>query len=278
MKNQPKTPGTAAIVAGQHLNVATLPLPILWGDKEANMKAVEAALGRLREGTDLLVLPELFTTGYSDDPQAMGELAEPLSGPTVSRIHEWARRHNAAIAGSFLARTANRLYNRGFFIEPSGEETFYDKRHLFTLSREPSIISQGQDPVRIVRYRGWNVALVVCYDLRFPVWCRNVRNAYDVLLVCANWPKARGYAWEHLLIARAIETQACVVGGNRGGRDTYGDYEGLSQIYDGRGYPVGVVDEATGIIYASLDKARQEDYRRNFPVVDSSDDFSLEGF
>ena len=255
------------------LRVAALPLAIEWADKKTNLAAVDAAFDALPEGTDVVVLPELFSTGYADDEKLLADMAERNTEGTVDFIKSRAARHSCAIAGSFLASTHPHVYNRGFFIEPSGEETFYDKRHLFSLSREAVIFRPGTEPVKAVRFRGWNIALIVCYDLRFPVWCRCVRNHYDLLLVAANWPKARGYAWEHLLIARAIENQCCVVGADRGGKDLYGDYDGLSQIYDGRGMPVG--RQCGPFIVADLSRAEQDNYRRNFPVADDADDFKL---
>lgn len=257
------------------LRVAALPLAIEWADKDANIAAVEKALEKLPAGTDVIVLPELFSTGYSDDPDVLAALAERNTGATVDKIKEWAARTGAAIAGSYLASTHPKIYNRGFFIEPSGEETFYDKRHLFSLSKEAQLFAPGDERPRIVRFRGWNISLIVCYDLRFPVWCRCRQGEYDLLLVTANWPKARGYAWEHLLIARAIENQCCVVGANRGGSDVYGDYAGLTYIFDGRGMAVGVQPPDCPFIVADLDGERQESYRRNFPVLNDADDFLI---
>lgn len=258
------------------LRVAALPLAIEWADKDANIAAVEKALEKLPAGTDVIVLPELFSTGYSDDPDVLAALAERNTGATVDKIKEWAARTGAAIAGSYLASTHPKIYNRGFFIEPSGEETFYDKRHLFSLSKEAQLFAPGDERPRIVRFRGWNISLIVCYDLRFPVWCRCRQGEYDLLLVTANWPKARGYAWEHLLIARAIENQCCVVGANRGGSDVYGDYAGLTYIFDGRGMAVGVQPPDSPFIVADLDGERQESYRRNFPVLNAADDFLIQ--
>ncbi|MDE6158440.1 MAG: nitrilase family protein [Muribaculaceae bacterium] len=253
--------------------VSVLPLAIEWADKKANLKAVEEAFRQLPEGTDLVVLPELFSTGYSDDPDLMRELAERNTGATIDFIRRLSGDYGVAVAGSFLASTPPHIYNRAFFIEPSGEETYYDKRHLFSLSSEAKIMRRGSDAPKVVRFRGWNIAMIVCYDLRFPVWCRVRRNHYDMLVVPANWPKARGYAWEHLLIARAIENQCCVVGADRGGKDFYGDYEGLSRVYDSRGMSVG---ETSGMfVTAELSRSRQDDFRRSFPVSDDADDFRV---
>lgn len=256
------------------LNVAALALDIVWADRDANIKKVAAMMTSLPAETDLVVLPELFSTGFINDPQLLTDLPETNSGETIRQLGELARMHNVAIAGSFLARTGPGVYNRAFFIEPSGDETFYDKRHLFSLSNEAKSMSRGDKAPAIVRFRGWNIALIVCYDLRFPAWCRSRDNSYDLLLVPANWPEARAYAWEHLLIARAIENQACVVGANRGGRDDYGSYENLTYIFDSMGKPVGS-SLRPGVIYARLDRNSIDEWRRRFPVAADSDRFDL---
>lgn len=255
--------------------MATLPLPIVAADKQANIAAVEAALEKLPEGTDVVVLPELFSTGYSGDAGLMASLAERNTGDTVDTIREWARRTGAAFAGSFLASTHPHLYNRGFFIEPCGDETFYDKHHLFSLSSEARVFAPGHERVPVVRFRGWNVALIVCYDLRFPVWCRSRHGEYDLLLVCANWPRARAYAWEHLLIARAIENQCCLVGANRGGEDEFGNYDGLSYIFDSRGMAVGVLPADSPFIVADLSHKDLTAFRDKFPAWRDADSFEI---
>lgn len=257
------------------LRVAALPLDIAQGDKQANLDAVERAMTRLPEGTDVVVLPELFSTGYIDDAEQIAALAERNTGATVDFLRALAARHSVAIAGSFLAFTAPHYYNRGFVIEPNGDETFYDKRHLFSIGSEAARLTPGDRRMAPVRFRGWNMELIVCYDLRFPVWCRARHADYDLLLVVANWPASRGYAFTQLLIARAIENQAAVVGCNRGGADAFGSCDGLTQIFDSRGMPVGVKPDDCPFVVADLSRSRQDDYRRNFPVAADADDFEL---
>lgn len=258
-----------------NLRVAALPMPIVWADKEANMRIVEQAFARLPQGTDLVVLPELFSTGFADDFELIADLAERNTGPTIDFVKRLAHEHGVAVAGTFLASTPPHLYNRAFVIEPSGEETFYDKRHLFSPGSEAAIMRAGTAPLPVVRFRGWNIAVAVCYDLRFPVWCRNRGMRYDMLVVPANWPSSRGYAWRQLLIARAIENQCCVVGADRGGKDFYGEYDGLSEIYDYRGMPVGEV--AGQFIVAALSREKQDTCRSSFPVSADADDFCIAG-
>lgn len=265
---------TTTPVAGV-LNVALLPLNIRWAEKQSNLDDVATSLTVLPASTDLLVLPELFSTGYCDDPQLMRDMAEPVDGPTMSLVRTWAARYNIAVAGSYLALEGDGIYNRGFFVEPSGDTTYYDKKHLFSLSSESSIFRAGTTHIPVVRFRGWNIAMIICYDLRFPVWCRSRNYRYDLLLVPANWPQSRGYAFEHLLIARAIENQCAVAGCDRGGSDQYGDYDGLSQIFDGRGMPVGELNGP--FVYAALRRDKLESYRRHFPISRDSDEFEIVG-
>ena len=260
-----------------NLRIISIPLDIEWANPQANLMALEAALRRLPGGTDIAVVPELFTTGFVNDPALGADVAETNTGVTVGALHDMAARYGTALCGSFMACTGHKYYNRGFFIEPSGDETFYDKHHLFCVSAESKVFAPGTEAIPVVRYRGWNVAMIICYDLRFPAWCRNRGRAYDMLLVPANWASARGYAWEHLLIARAIENQAVVVGANRSGKDDYGDYTGLTYIFDATGHPAGVgADDCyPGAVKAevSLDELRRA--RRRLPVGDDADDFIL---
>lgn len=256
------------------LRVASLPLDIQWAEKEANLEAVRNAMMSLPEGTDIVVLPELFSTGYNPDTDTLTELAERNSGPTIDFLKSLAAEYSVAIAGSYLAFTPPHLYNRGFFIEPNGDETFYDKRHLFSIGSEAEIFAPGTDRMPIVRFRGWNVSMIICYDLRFPVWSR-CRNAdYDILLVPSSWPQARGYAFTHLAIARAIENQCSVVAADRGGSDNFGKYDGLTQIFDYRGKAVGT--QVGPFIVADLSRKKQDHYRHTFPAFNDADEFTLQ--
>lgn len=259
------------------LKIALLALDIVWADPRANIEAVEHFMERIGPGTDIVALPELFTTAFVQDKVLLAQLAETNSGPTVSALKTLARKYDCAISGSFSAcdDDHSRIYNRAFFIEPDGRETYYDKRHLFTLSSESDIYTAGNTCVPVVEFRGWNVALLVCYDIRYPVWTRNVGHRYDLMLVAANWPNARGYAWTHLVIARAIENQSVYVGADRSGTDDYGNYDGLSQIYDANGYPVGEELSGMPVIVATVSKDDVLKARRRLPVIDSADAFDF---
>ena len=257
------------------INIATLPLDIAIADKAANLRAVAQAFEMLPKGTDIVVLPELFSTGFSSDEAQMRSLAERNTGATIDFLKALAAKYSTAIAGTYLAETAPHLYNRAFFIEPNGDETFYDKRHLFSLSSEANIFAAGNSIPKPIRFRRWEIAMIVCYDLRFPVWSRNTGNKYDLLLVPANWPQSRAYAWEHLLIARAIENQCAVVGADRGGSDEFGVYDGLSQIYDCKGLPVGKTIPNCPFIVARIDRRAQDEFRQKFPVSNDADKFEI---
>lgn len=258
------------------LRIALIEDEIVHADKQANLERLSRHMPNIPEDTDLVVLPELFTTGYITHPEAALNLAERNTGDTMTTLKQLAARYSVAFAGSFLAHTAGRVYNRGFFIEPNDEETFYDKRHLFTMSGEDKVYTRGTLSAPIIRYRGFNIKLVICYDLRFPVFCRNVRNNYDILLVVANWPQARVMAWKQLLLARAIENECYVCGVNRCGTDEQGlSYsEGSSIIVDFKGKVIA--QRGSGpIVAADLSPAHLEQFRDKFPAWRDADPFQL---
>lgn len=258
------------------LKVCMLPLEIKWGDKESNLSRLEEMMKLMHPETDLLVLPETFSTGF---PSLAGKedvriLAERNSGITMERIAGLASRFNVAIAGSFIADTGGLLFNRAFFAEPSGDLSFADKKHLFTMAGEHNVFSPGHSRLHI-RFRGWEIAMVVCYDIRFPVWCRNRACGYDLLLAVANWPDLREYAWRQLLIARSIENQAYVCGVNCKGTDPLGfSYSGNADTFDFKGKPVTVSDK-NGLSYALFDRNKLEAFRKKFPAWNDADDFRI---
>lgn len=259
------------------LKVCLMPMQITWGDKEANLAALEQQIQLVHPLTDLLILPETFSTGFPSglDKEEVRVMAERNTGATIDRIKELSARYGIAIAGTFVADTGGSLYNRAFFIEPSGEETFEDKRHLFTMAGENKVFSRGYDRMKI-RFRGWNLAMIVCYDIRFPVWCRNVNNEYDALIAVANWPKVRVGAWNTLLPARAIENLAYVCGVDCRGVDHAGfEYDGSSAVYDFKGKDISVRVDEQGLIYATLNRENLEKFRSKFPAWADADSFIL---
>jgi len=259
------------------LKVCLFPMEIFWDDKEANLRTLSEMASQVHPETDLLILPETFSTGFpvGKDKEEVRPMAERNTGMTVDLLKEISSRHKFAIAGSFVADSGGSLYNRAFFIEPSGDETFEDKHHLFTMAGEDKVFSRGYDRLKI-RYRGWNLSMVVCYDIRFPVWCRNVCNEYDALIVVANWPEVRVSAWNTLLPARAIENEAYVCAVDCKGTDSKGyTYDGSSAVYDFKGKDVSVRFDQNGLIYATLSRDRLDSFREKFPAWRDADPFTL---
>jgi len=208
---------------------------IHWADKTANLQRTEKQLTELAGKTDLVVLPEMFTTGFCTDQL---ELAETMEGQTVRTLQKWAQTYNLAITGSFIANENDKIFNRSFFVFPDGKIETADKRHLFSMGGEDQYFSAG-DRKLIANYCGFNIRLLVCYDVRFPVWARNLNNEYDLLIYVANFPKNRIKSWDILLQARAIENQAYVCGVNRVGTDGLSiDYNGHSTLLDFKATPL----------------------------------------
>ena len=196
---------------------------IHWADKDANLQKAETQLLALAGKTDLVVFPEMFSTGFCTDQP---DLAETMEGKSISQLKNWAVKYNFAITGSLIISENGQNFNRGFFIFPDGKVETVDKRHLFSLGGENNHFNAGNKKT-IVNYCGFNIRLLICYDVRFPVWARNVNNDYDLLIFVANFPKNRIKVWDILLQARAIENQAYVCGVNCIGTD------GLGTTYNG---------------------------------------------
>ncbi len=261
----------------RNLKVTLIEEDIVWGDKAANLAQLQQRMQNMADDTDLVVLPEQFSTGIlTSEPDRAAELAERNTGDTMRLLHQLAQQYRVAICGSFLACTAAQLYNRAFFIEPNGEETFYDKKHLFTFGNEQLVFNAGHTQAPIIRFRGFNIKLVICYDLRFPVFCRNVKNNYDILVVVASWPRAREYAWRQLLIARALENECYVIGVNRCGTDPNGVEfgEGSSLVVDFKGKVIAQ-RMTSPIITTELNPALLAQFREKFPAWRDADEFRL---
>lgn len=216
------------------LKISIIQDNIIWADIKANLEKVEAHIKSL-VGTDLVVLPEMFSTGFCTDQPG---LAEEMSGQTVHALKQLAVNYQLAIAGSFIARENGQNYNRGFFVFPNGVIKIADKRHLFSIGGEHNHFSPGTEKL-IVNYCGFNIRLLICYDIRFPVWARNVDNEYDLLIYVANFPQNRIRSWDVLLQARAIENLSYVCGVNCIGTDGLGiKYNGHSALLDFKGNPL----------------------------------------
>ncbi|MDR2384418.1 MAG: nitrilase family protein [Tannerella sp.] len=256
----------------ENLRVSLVQTDIVWEDIDRNISHAGDLLSRLKGKTDLAVLPEMFSTGFTLFPE---NLAEAGDGKTISTVKQYAQEFDFALAGSFIAVENGKFYNRAFFITPSGDEYYCDKRHLFGFSGEDKHFSCGTKRL-IVGYKNWNICLMICYDLRFPVWCRNVDNVYDVLVFTANWPHSRKPAWETLLKARAIENLCYAVGVNRTGSDgNKVTYSGGTYIFSPKGemlLDLGTEEKTDSF---ELDKKELDRIRTKFPVWKDADLFEL---
>ncbi len=243
-----------------------------WEKSDANRAELEEIIMALKEETDLIVLPETFSTGFSSNAI---ELAEPMNFTTHKWMKQIAAQTQAAICGSFLVKVGSSIFNRFLFVKPDGETEFYDKKHLFSIGSEKEQFSAGNSQI-IVSWKGWNIKPLICYDLRFPVWARNINLEYDLLIYSANWPAARQDVWNTLLKARAIENQSFVVGVNRVGIDGNNiQYQGGSQIIHPKGYQLDTLPSNQSYLQVHLSKSELDTFRNKFPVHLDADKFSL---
>ena len=251
-----------------------------WHDPAGNRAHYAQLIAPLHGTTDLIVLPETFTSGFSND--AIGD-AETMDGPTVAWIREQATKLDAAVTGSVQLRTDAGVFNRMLFATPDGKLTHYDKRHLFSFAKEHERYAAGHGRV-VVEWKGWRILLQVCYDLRFPVFSRNFIDAardglpnYDLALYVANWPAVRAYPWKTLLRARAIENLSYVVGVNRVGSDGNGlRYSGDSAAIDFLGHPLSEAADEEVVSTMLLQAAPLIEHRAKFPALLDGDRFRLE--
>lgn len=250
------------------MRIAVCQTDMEWMNPERNLERLEPLVAGA--GADLVLLPEMFATGFV---LRAAEAAEPEGGPIAATLQRWARRYGCAIAGSLAVSEGGRFYNRMLFVYPSGEYLGYDKRHLFAPGGEADEYTPGDRRV-VVTYRGVRFLLLVCYDLRFPVWSRS-RDDYDAILCCASWPASRRDVWRTLLRARAIENQCFVAGANRAGRDPVSHYSGDSVLLDCRGRALAEAGADPATLVAPFDLGEQRLFREKFPVWRDADDFRL---
>jgi omega-amidase len=253
------------------MRVALIQSVIIWEDPQANRTYFETEINTISEAIDLIVLPEMFSTGFTMNPSA---IAETMQGETVSWMQSLAKAKNVAITGSVVIEESANYYNRMLFIFPSGEIQHYDKRHLFTLAGEDKVYTKGTQKL-IIDYLGWKICPFICYDLRFPVFSRNTDD-YDLLIYVASWPKVRINAWDTLIKARAIENMSYAIGVNRVGEDNNGyQYTGHSQLVDYLGEYLIEPTEAKGILIAILDKSKMLEVRKKLPFLSDKDVFEI---
>lgn len=254
------------------LKVALIQSDLVWENPKKNRKNFSEKIKSLVQEVDVIVLPEMFATGFTMNAET---IAETMDGKTVAWMRKKALKTGAAIVGSLIIKEAGNYYNRLLFVEPTGTVTTYDKRHTFTLAGEDKVYSKGDKKV-VIDYKGWKICALVCYDLRFPVWARNVEN-YDALLYVANWPKARILAWDILLKARAIENVSYAIGVNRVGLDeAQNEYSGNSSVYDVLGNAITTIKpNREQIEVVTLDKSHINYYRNKLKFLDDKDTFIL---
>lgn len=255
------------------LKISLVQTDIVWENKQENLFRIGNKLKELKGKTDIAVLPEMFSTGFSMRSE---ELAETIEGKTIETIKRWSKEYGFAITGSFIALENNLRFNRAFFLTPTGEEYYYDKHHLFRMGDEPNHFEAGNRKL-VLNYLGWNICLMVCYDLRFPAWCRNIQNEYDLFIIVASWPAPRRRAWETLLCARAIENLSYVCGVNRIGTDGHGlKYSGQSALYNAKGEAMTEFpDNEEGIRTVEIDLESLKLLRNKFPTWKDADSFTF---
>jgi predicted amidohydrolase len=267
----------------QDLNVSLMQTELFWENKTQNLAHFSALINSIIEQTDIIVLPEMFTTGFSMQPELF---AETMSSETVKWMLHTAKEKDAVLTGSVIIKEGEKYYNRLIWAQPNGETFYYDKRHLFTLSSEEQHYSAGKEKL-MVKYKGWKICPLICYDLRFPVWCRNSRQTtghrsqlqngvYDLLLFVANWPEKRSAAWKTLLQARAIENQAYAIGVNRIGNDGNNIYHsGNSSVIDPMGDVVFSQSDLPFVKTFTLSKERLLFVREKLPFLNDADNYSI---
>jgi predicted amidohydrolase len=255
------------------LKIALIQSDLVWENPEHNRENFTQKIENISEEVDLIILPEMFATGFTMNAE---KVAESMDGDTVSWMQTMARNVNTAVVGSLVIKENGNYYNRLLFVEASGYISTYNKRHTFTLVGENKVYTAGTEKV-IINYKGWKICPLVCYDLRFPVWSRNIAD-YDILLYVANWPKPRVSAWDILLKARAIENMSYCIGVNRVGVDgVNSEYSGHSACYDVLGNVMTCFEPfKEQIEIVVLEKRHIEAYRNKLKFLDDRDAFSIQ--
>lgn len=259
----------------EQLKITLIQQDLHWEKIDANLAQFEELIWDHNQSSDLIVLPEMFTTGFSMNAR---DLAEPMNSKTFRWMRQQAEQHQAVIAGSYMINEHGIYSNRFFAVYPDSSFSYYDKRHLFALGGEAGPFTPGRDRV-IFEVKGWQIMPMICYDLRFPVWARQQATEgweYDLLLYVANWPEARINAWDTLLQARAIENLSYTVGVNRLGTDGVGlNYVGHSNAYDFLGKPLLPVSEEPFVHHVTLSAEALDGFRQRFPFNVEADRFTI---
>lgn len=258
----------------QDLIITTIQTHLFWEDVQQNLIHLDKKINDIVMPVDVIVLPEMFTTGFTMNP---AQLAEEHEGKGLQWMQQKSKEKNCVIVGSISVKENTNFYNRLYWTKPDGTYEYYDKRHLFRMGNEHQHYTAG-DKKLIIEYKGWKICPLVCYDLRFPVWSRNTRdNTFDILIYVANWPEVRSYPWKQLLIARAIENQVYVVGVNRIGEDgNQIKHSGDTCIINPRGEVISktLAHEDKSETLALSNNYLQE-FRKLFPVMMDGDAFEI---
>ncbi|OYU85281.1 MAG: amidohydrolase [Flavobacterium sp. BFFFF2] len=250
--------------------IALLSFDLVWEQPAANRLYLDTQLEALPAGVDLVVLPEMFSTGFSMNPEKIAELHQ--DSETLGWMQDWANKKSIAITGSLAIKDQGQFYNRLYFVEPLNVVHHYDKRHLFGFAGENKVYTPGADRL-VVSYKGVKICPLICYDLRFPVFSRNTEN-FDLLLYVANWPKVRISVWDALLRARAIENQCFVIGVNRTGFDGSGwEFSGHTQAIDMAGNYLLSPQQTKGCFVVELDLMARNNFLQQFPFLKDQDAF-----
>lgn len=261
-----------------NLQITTIQLDLVWENPAINYERVEFYLKTISTGQDIIILPEMFTTGFSMNTEVSEEFSPNMT--SLIRMKEWSKFTDAAIVGSISVKEGSQFYNRLFFVKPDGSYVYYDKRHLFRLSDENKYFTKGNKSV-VVEWRSWRIKPLICYDLRFPLWSRNAMLEndvadFDLLIYVASWPAIRVHAWKSLLLARAIENQVYCIGANRCGKDGDGyEYSGDSLVYDPLGQVIGNAGNSESCLSLQLNAEELINQRNRFPVLKDADTFHI---
>ena len=261
------------------LTITTIQSNLYWQDKEANLQMLEQKINSIDQKTELVILPEMFSTGFSMQPETY---AETMEGETIQWMQRVSKENGIILTGSVIIEEGGNYFNRLIWMLPNGQMGHYNKRHLFAYAEEDKFYAAGNKRL-IASVKGWKINLQVCYDLRFPVWARQQstdnNTEYDVLIYVANWPEKRNHAWKTLLCARAIENQCYVIGVNRVGNDGNNIYHsGNSLVIDPLGQVLYHMADEEDINTITLSKEKLEEVRTRFPFWKDADDFGLSGF
>jgi predicted amidohydrolase len=260
------------------LHITLIQSDIFWEDATKNNEHFGQVIDALPTHADLIILPEMFNTGFSVNP---GRCAEKTGGPTMDFMKQRSAEWNCMISGSIMIAEEDSFFNRLICMRPDGNYDQYDKRHLFRLSEEYRIMKSGREK-KIVNLKSWNILPLVCYDLRFPVWSRNTWMdgiyEFDILIYVANWPKSRGSIWQSLLIARAIENQCYVIGVNRIGKDGFGTAHcGNSMIVNPDGTVLAsATEDKPAVLQSSLSIDKLREFRKSYPFAPDWDHFAIQ--